>query len=187
MLLSCSPLLQDVRSRGRDDADDSAAWRKKLQALCEKRGLDSSKLAVPDRIKVSPWFLTLAKREQMGVAYNLTVHPTVTSLDVYQSVDRMFKGHGRIITTIVPSSKIFLTVGECRLVTGFECLMLQGFWEDVLQDMLSADDFSDTALRDLAGNAWTGTVFAAVLIGLMVKVRVPKDVEDHRLGAADPV
>ena len=182
LMLSCLPLLQDIRSRGLDNADDSAAWRKKLQTLCDKKGIDPRKLAVPDRIQASPWFSTLGKREQMGVAYNVAAHPSVTSLDVYQSADRMFKGYSRILTPIVPSSKIFLTSGECRLVTGVERLVLQGFWEDIVLDILNrehGEGFSDTALRDLAGNAWTGTVFVAVLIGLLVRVPLPRRMEEQ--------
>ena len=53
-------------------------------------------------------------------------------------------------------------------ITGLECLALQGFpLEHLDEDKLSSLDFTDAKLKDLAGNSFPAHVFMAVLLGFL--------------------
>ena len=58
---------------------------------------------------------------------------------------------------------------RARLVTGLESMMIIGFPRESLKNALE-HGFTDANLKELAGNAFTGQVVAAVLLSLIASI-----------------
>ena len=99
----------------------------------------------------------------------------LTSIDVYQTLTRLPRGWDCIISTVLPSSKIFVFKDESReqnrLITGLELLTrIQGFPRKCIKDH---DDIQKMVARNplfgqLSGNAFPLCVFGAVFIGVFI-------------------
>ena len=86
-----------------------------------------------------------------------------------RSVDRMPKGHGAVIPTLIPKAKVVLmppVLEKPRVLHGAECMRLQGFPSRLLERL--CEDTTDTLLKDFAGNVFSGTVYAAVLMSFIL-------------------
>ena len=150
---------------------------------CMSNGIRWANLKADCKSQSSDWFCVLTKREEECLAFTQLSHDQNSSLvtvDVSQSIDRLpvsklepLPSGGTVIVapTLLPSSKVWLwfqgTANKTkqateRLLTGFECFMLQG-WPGSRQDLWHDPEFSEPFLQDLAGNAMTANVLLAVL------------------------
>jgi hypothetical protein len=119
-----------------------------------------------------------------GLAFYLMTQEDIGALDVQPSIQRLpaslVKGDKQLIlTTIMPSSKIVL-IKQARILTGFECLRLQGFDEATLKEYVQHAKRDkhvamDAFLQDLAGNAWSGPTIMAVIMAVLIRCT-----DDHR-------
>jgi hypothetical protein len=165
------------KAKASDDA--SAAWRKDLDAWLPLKGLRRSDLnGAKASIAESPWVQALPERERTLILAWSLVDPDMTSIDASQGLNRASKGHHGIVPTIIPKCRLIIfppEVKQATVLTGAECLMLQGFPKSVVTALAEVDDeqMNDALFRDLAGNAYSGTAFASVLIALLVHFPAP--------------
>ena len=86
---------------------------------------------------------------------------------MYQTMGREFvSSDPNVIPTIVPNSLLWMVAQE-RLMTGFEALRVQSFPVNIIRKAIQLK-YSDSFLADLAGNMFTGTVYAAFAIAALV-------------------
>ena len=83
-------------------------------------------------------------------------------IDVQPSIDRMRITHGKV-SCLKPTMKL-LNLGSRTLVTGKERMALQGLACGDSKEYENLMGYSDSFLRDLAGNAFSAPVCAAVII-----------------------
>ena len=98
------------------------------------------------------------------------MHPTLTSVDVYQSMGREFVSCDEdTLITLVPGSTVWLRfLDEPRMLLGFEGLLTQGIPLAVLRSAVAKKAVSDNNMMDLAGNAFSGSVFQACALAALV-------------------
>jgi hypothetical protein len=112
------------------------------------------------------------RKRTLILAWSL-VDPDMTSIDASQGLNRASKGHNGIVPTIIPNCRLIVfppDVKQATVLTGAECLMLQGFPKSVVTALAEVDDeqMNDALFRDLAGHDYSGTAFASVLIAVLV-------------------
>ena len=152
---------------------------------CMSNGIRWANLKADCNSQSSGWFSVLTKREEECLAFTQLSHDcqnsSLVTVDVSQSIDRLpvskleplLSGKTIIVApTLLPSSKVWLWFQQGanktkpqtqRLLTGFECFMLQG-WPASRQDLWKDPSFSEPFLQDLAGHAMTANVLLAVLV-----------------------
>ncbi len=140
-------------------------------------------LKVPPELKESQWFNCLATREQELILCLLpdAANTFPTTLDTSQQIARVAKGYESILPTLTPGGKTWL-YSRNRFLIGREYLSLQGFPVQWLPESLE-NLVTDLQLKDLAGNAFSGTVFGCVYISVLA--HLPKrsrsqEVFDHK-------
>jgi site-specific DNA-cytosine methylase len=157
----------DKRTRAGHVSMSDTLWQGQLFTLLQSKGLSWSGIEAPQEQQQSPWFATLAEREQMNLGYYLAMDKATTSVDCYQSPGRCFVGKDNLASTIVPGSKIW-SVARRRPITGLECLLIHGFSLDFFDtSILERAGVSDELMKDLAGNSVVGHCYAAVLVGII--------------------
>ena len=165
------------RQRHRDAMDeslltlDAAEWRDKNRRLLERDGIAVSMCVVPSSHRQSPWYNILTPRQRMVLAHGFLTHGGAENrlehCDVYQTMGREFVSTDpNVIPTIVPNSLLWMVAQE-RLMTGFEALRVQSFPVNIIRKAVQLN-YSDSFLADLAGNMFTGTVYAAFAIAALV-------------------
>ena len=124
---------------------------------------------------------------QMVLGHAMSENSSLKFADVYQSLGREFSSiDPDVVSTIVPGSHIWSDELK-RPLLGRELLAMQMVPEEVL---LRANAFgvSDKLMSDLAGNSFTGSVFAAVAIGAIAHAATkPAQAEDEAAKVADSV
>lgn len=170
MLPDSHPYVQaelDKRTRAGHASMTDTLWQGQLFTLLQSKGLSWSGIQAPQGQRSSPWFATLAEREQMNLGYHLAMDKAVTSVDCYQSPGRCFVGKNNMVSTIVPGSRIW-SVARRRPITGMECLLIHGFSPEFFDSApLERAGVSDELMKDLAGNSVVGHCYAAVLVGII--------------------
>lgn len=74
---------------------------------------------------------------------------------------------GGLLSTIIPAADPYL-YDRHRFLTGFECLVIQGYPRNYLQGVISKDaEHSDRDLMDLAGNSFSGNIMLAFAMALI--------------------
>ena len=149
-------------------------WANTHLDTLRSKGLGWSALSPPTAMQSNPWFAnTLCPREKQVLIYNISVlqhERKLLSVDVSQRIDRCPKGWDDELATVVPRAKVWL-VDEERLLTGWESMRVQGFPKAVLERALSAGTLpGGSDLRDLAGNAFSSTTFAACYMSLLANL-----------------
>ncbi len=122
-------------------------------------------LQVPPELKENEWFNFQTQREQDIILGFLSdaADKSLTTLDTSQQIIRVAKGYESILPTLTPSGKTWL-YSRNRFLIGREYLSFQGFPVEWLPEDLPV---SDPQLKDLAGNAFSGTVFGCVYISVL--------------------
>lgn len=141
-------------------------WQPKVMSALHKVGLSMSDCYPSLLLRASPWYATLTEREQITLGYLEKMHPAAGILDLSQDLSRPFVAEGNaLMFCIVPSCKPFLKKNR-RPLLGWEALRIQGLPDAVLESD-PMESMSDSLCKDLAGNAFAGSVFLAVLIGVL--------------------
>ena len=153
-------------------------WKQRMWKWCEKNGVHPSD-AKFDRT-VSTWVDNLPDREKHGLVVHRVKRPGLTCLDTSQSIERMrYHLDHDSIPTITPAGRLMLFppfVEAVRPMLGFEMLRLQGFPGDLLEHIYSTTFATkegqtiptDALLADLGGNAFTGTIAAALFMSVIL-------------------
>lgn len=115
---------------------------------------------------------------------------SLNSVDVNPRIDRLCLGKDGMIPTLCSSTKNFLldvpglpqgSSMPNRLMLGYEALALQGYPVEIIdkhEQKLRAEIgsntntsyLSDVLFGDLAGNAFSSTVYMAVLVGVFLNI-----------------
>lgn len=177
----------------------AADWRQFHKIHLKKQGYGLRHTLPPREMETSPWYEVLPKREQhcLGfvVARATATGDNLTTCDIAPRIDRLAIGTNGIVPTLTGTTKnwIFPAVGgpepaegesksgACkdvgnRLMLGYEMMGLQAWpieWFDK-----EVDDFgiTDPLMADLAGNAFTATVVAAIMMSLYAGMDKPKEI-----------
>ncbi len=134
------------------------------------RGLCRMDLQVPPELRENQWFNSQPPRVKEMILCFLSdvADKSRTILPTTQSIMRVPKGYHAILPTLTPRGNTWL-YSHKRCLIGRENLALQGFPVEWLPEDLT---ISDPQLKDLAGNAFSGTVFGCVYI--IVLAHLPK-------------
>lgn len=153
----------------------STAWKTKHQRFLSNDGRPVSSCILDQTDRAGEWFQLLTDRQQMVLGNVKSLRPNYKYADVYQSIGREFVSEDADqLTTLVPGSVVWLREHK-RLLTGVEALHVQMIPPALLadDDRLKANSISDCLMMDLAGNMFTGTVFAAAAIAALVCAPAP--------------
>lgn len=170
-----------VKAKNLEKTPSAGKWRQCMLEECRKRGIDYNSVKLPDKMESAPGLVSLCQREKQGLAFWLEADPAITALDVYPSIGRMARGYEGILPTLVPGSKVVL-VKQRRILSGLEALANQGFPAPLLRKLADSGDMkveSDPLFADLAGNAYSGSVVLAVLLGVLAGLRPRHLHADH--------
>ena len=167
-----------------DRAVTKDKWPEEHAKVCENYGVSYSKCVAPVSQQASPWYTTLTPREKMLLGLNCIKYPKddqgiqdLYSVDVQQSMNREPRGYGSYTSTWLPHSRIWLLANQ-SLLTGAEQFAAQGWPKKMMTPkVLREHDLSDRLLRDMAGNAFAGHCFAAVLLAVFACIPDPAVVD----------
>ena len=144
-----------------------ASWKNKYTEILQSKGQAVSSCVVPKAARSSVWFNTLTPRCQMVLGHALNNNQSCFFVDCYQSLQREFVSSSKTeCSTIVPGSVLWSTA-LARPLLGPELLKIQGLPDSVVERAIS-EKISDHSMTDLAGNSFTGFVFAAAAIAALV-------------------
>ena len=120
----------------------------------------------------SEWHLVLTEREASLLRCVQAMYGKDISLDVTQDVGQLRTAlPGAVLKTLVPNNCWWIGAKR-HVLTGPECLGLQAFpWQrhkQVVSEHVAKK--GDGLFRDLAGNAFTGTAVASLLLALFISV-----------------
>ena len=108
----------------------------------------------------------------------MSQHPGVEYTDIDQSLGRaLIREKVDDVTTIVPGSLIWAK-HLSRPLLGPEMLRIQMMPETAVSKGMAAE-VSGHMMADLAGNAFTGTVFSAVVIAALLRAPVGAPADGH--------
>lgn len=161
-------LFYNFKANCKGDQEGKMTWQAKTLAYCEQRQLSLSKCVPAQATRSSRWFPLLPTREQTCLGVAQRESPDLTGLDIGQSIERMFRSYGTI-ASLIPGNKVwmFFDDREQRPMYGIEQMMLTGFPLKMLEDALDAGAATDPLYKDMAGNAFTGSVVTAVLVAVL--------------------
>jgi len=182
----------DKRAESAGEVGDEA-WHDKQLAEMTKAGFTFSVMDADPRVaslKANPWFDALTEREQASMAHLMAVAPDFVCVDISQSLDRIAKpstsrqkvatrsasstpapsaedDSGLCRTLIVRSTVWYGPLQRC--LTASEKCALQCIPVNV---MTGASQIQPRSLTTLAGEAFNGAAFSAMLLGLLVHTPV---------------
>ncbi len=140
-------------------------------------------------LRSSPWWSTLRRREQEALVYNLVHKPLpgkashLAAIDISQRVDRCPRGYDGTLPTLVPRSDIWLVGSSLdqgfgnRLMLGAEAMSAQGF----PINLVLSSGCSNAQLKNIAGNAFSATVYGAIMIAVFAFSPKPVTGKHHDL------
>ncbi len=171
-------LQRRLSERGADPAGNRTqpqrAWQKKHQDFMARKGISWTTLEPPPATKASPSFKTSVAREQEIISCAAALHgESLVAVDVNPSIERAAMICEGIMPTFTTSARYYLMHTDSqhaprnRYMLGYECLSVQGFPVHFFGD---ADGPTDPQMADLAGNAFSSTVCAALLLGAYAHV-----------------
>ena len=155
-------------------------FAKQHRAFCKANNIRYASLACSEDTKQSPWFKFLSCRESEVLAATQRLHGEHACCYVDQSIDRSpmakcFGDRGPLLCpTLCGHTKMWLArkgtkkiPARQRLLTGREALSFQGFPHHNVEKI---DQFSDSFLRNLAGNAYPLPIIMAILLAVLSTV-----------------
>ena len=165
--------LQVVKAKKLEHSDGSI-WRKKLGDFCHQHGLRMIDVMRALSEAQSPWLDALPEREATGFIANTLVRPDAVCMEVSQSVDRMRKGFNGVVCALLPQGRQILRpplVQRARPLHGIERMQLQGFPRQLVEDVMSRKStITEALLTDLAGNAFSGSIAAVLVLAIVLKM-----------------
>jgi site-specific DNA-cytosine methylase len=153
-----------------EEKRDAEQWRETYRSQLEAKGLSVSQIVVPPAERRTRWYQLMSQRMHLVLGHSMATHPSLTSVDVYQSMSREFISCDKnTLSTLVPGSTVWLRyLKEPRMLLGLEALLTQGVPLSVARVAVMNKQVSDSNCMDLAGNAFSGTVFQACALAALV-------------------
>ena len=163
-------LLLRKKDKGPDGSEEviqKSNWKINYTQSLLNKGQTVSSCVIPAEARDSPWYATLTGRCQLVLGHAFNNNTDAQFVDCYQSLQREFVSTTpSICTTIVPGSTLWST--QCsRLLLGPELLKFQGMPNAIVKKAWE-QKVSDSNMTDLAGNSFTGFVFAAAALAALV-------------------
>lgn len=171
LLRGSHPYVKSELLRRQQDTSEQASeakWPSDLAAILEKQGVRFTECDAPAEQKTA-WYDVMPSRFKLHLGFCSLTRPNGFCYDLNQSIGRAAVGsdEDNVYPTLVPNSCIWDTNLK-RPLTGLECLSLQGFPLELLdQKKLSQCSISDTLLKDMAGNSFAAPCFMAALLSLL--------------------
>ncbi|KAI1389965.1 uncharacterized protein F4822DRAFT_219409 [Hypoxylon trugodes] len=123
--------------------------------------ISSQSKRVLDCMEINQLRTMIIGRSMVGIYRRFDLKFKDVAFDLSQNIDRSADAPFGMAGCLTPSGIPFIT-GQCRLISGYETLRLQGLPVDRLEFATETQD----QLRDLAGNAMSTTVVGAAMLGL---------------------
>lgn len=161
------------------EPDIDLTWPKDLTEAAKKKGVKLSSLVAPEFFTKSVWWPTLSLREQKNLVFCWFVEPDMRFIDITPSLSRVAIVKTNVLTTIVPNARwLIVAGGRFRPILGIETLSMQGMPIDVLIKFDNVnrglgDMNVDNVFSDLAGNSFSGSIFGAMLVSVVVNLPTP--------------
>ncbi len=140
------------QTKAKGPEEDSADWKDKHQKFVKNQGMSLKDLILMEPHKSSPWVENIFQQREKGCLayavnkYNRTNEERVrlgkqtvklTTLDVYQSVDRMFYGKDDTCGNLAPGMRTYV-IDRRRFMLGYEALHIQGYPSNLLDGFLKS-------------------------------------------------
>ena len=179
-------------------------WPAEHEALFKSKGISWKDMQPSQDVLNSPWYQNLTRRKKEILNYQIfctrqtsdTNKGPLTTVDLSQSIYRASKGYKGICQTLTPKMCTWMVAHDRdaeeleeeaydklpqpgRPMLGVEAMAIQGF---PVKWLFSGPDKCppNTQLLDLAGNAFSSLVFAAVYVSLLAELPMPvKTQYDH--------
>lgn len=174
--------------------EPDAAWVGIHKDFYQSKGINVRELRPPPELASNPWFKVLPNRSKEIVVYNMlrkdAVDGVLCTVDVSQTIHRTARGVNGMTQTLTPRMLTWLyTVDRPasgggqgvldaprhRVMLGLEALAVQGFPCEWVLDVPLQKRASDPQLKDIAGNAFSATVFAEMYLMLLAHLPMPVD------------
>ena len=177
----------------------TAGWLAEHEALFKSKGIAWKDMQPSRLLAKSPWYRKLTRRKRESLNYHtfrmrqlddIAKGPT-TTLDLSQSIAWASAGYQGICQTLTPKICTWMFANDAdadaegddevahaklpqpgRPMLGIEAMMIQGFPGDWLLSGPGGRP-PNTQLPDLAGNAFSSTVFAAVYVSVLAELPEP--------------
>lgn len=142
-------------------------WQRQLSRMLESAGLTWRDCKLPPDHVGRPGFESMLEREKMTFAMTLLMHPGAKFIDVGQALGRAPVREDDFLHSFTGKALPY-HVGQKRIITGKECLMIHGFPCGCLRPAdLDRHGVQDSLLRDLAGNSFSSGAILAAYISLL--------------------
>jgi site-specific DNA-cytosine methylase len=191
--------LQAVQCKAESEAvPASAGWPAEHEALFKSKGISWKDMQPSQAMSSSPWYQKLTRRKREILNYHTfrarrfedSAKGPLTTVDLSQSIGRASTGYRGICQTLTPKMSTWMVAhhgsdannldkAACEMLPqpgrpmlGVEAMMIQGFPLDWLVDDMEVC-IPNAQLLDLAGNAFSSTVFAAVYLSLLAELPKP--------------
>ena len=148
------------------ETKETSTWKEKCAETLARQHMTWSSCMAPDAA-AGQWAGTLTERQRLALGYALSQEPHLCFADLGQSLGRAFTSTTpNECPTIIPNCTVWSTQLQ-RPLLGSELLLIQGMAPKVMRFALRQATNMDSHYSDLAGNAFTGFVFAAAAISAL--------------------
>jgi len=163
--------LEDLNDR----REKEVLWNNQHAEFLATKGITPAEAYAPLAIRQSPWYATLGAREQVCLGYAMKFMKEASVADISQSLNRITIGTHDTSPTCTPGGNLWFLSrpsedGEIRPFIGTEMLAMQGY--PVEEFTAELEKIGQTDQADLAGNAFSSTVYLAVLMAVLSVVPV---------------
>ena len=152
----------------KQDDVEHCDWPNLHRKTLKEAGLTPATWEMTNSI-TSAWLQLLSKRENQCLALAMELHEkrdeALTSVDVYQSINRLFIGLDGCLGPMLPGARCWL-MDEERFMIGSEALVTQCYPMSLLLKWSKAfkKDFCQILMKNMAGNMYTGSVYFSLLL-----------------------
>lgn len=209
LVSSTDPVLVEEMGQLRDKSkiqttNQDTKWPADHEMLFKSKGLTWKDLQPSPSLLANEWYMNLSRAKKEVLNYylyrgknNLDTKGLPTSIDLSQHISRAPRGHDGTLQTLTPKMCTWVTrpfrceedkrakrlkfPEDGRILLGFEAMCLQGFPATWLRHIKT----SNSLLLDLAGNAFSATVFAAVYIAALSELPDIADLPGDKPSAGD--
>ena len=175
--------------------EDSAEWKDKHHKFIKSEAMRMNDLLLQEPHLSSPWVQHIFQgREKQCLAYALAklaksnehkqqqgqATVSLTTLDVYQSIDRLFYGRDGVCGNLAPGMRTYL-IDEERFLLGYEALSIQGYPVNLIDGWLKQKKKTAAKSKTAAMKSAKTATTKPNKTAKTTKLQPPSEVADNNL------